>query len=1281
MPVPYPAQPEGVPADLATPGPRYKRHAWAATAGLIGFLTLYLGLIAWLSYVSWLWISSAFIYGGRSLLGLVLAVPALFLVTFLAKGLFYVRRGSPSGLTEVNEDNQPELIAFLHQIADEAGAPRPYKVYLSPRVNAGVFYDLSLRNLILPTHKNLEIGLGLVNVLTLDEFKAVIAHEFGHFAQRSMRVGTWVYLSKQFVGDLISRRDALDQFLQRMSYIDLRVAWIAWTMRIVVWSLRSVLDTAFRGVLLLERALSREMELQADLVSVSLTGSDSLVHALHKLSAADQGFARALQFAALEAHKKRPVEDVFAVQSRVIERHAAVIDDPDFGRTPALQDDRAAHRLFKAGLAEAPRMWQTHPPNHQREANAKHRYVPSVLDERSAWVLFQDAERLREDLTAGLYKDLDVATVPIAQSLERLDAQFDKPHLDRRYQGAYLWRPLSLHAREVDQLLPAPTDRDREAVLAAIDALYPESLGEALKARRELDEEIVALKALKEGVLQAPGGVLTHRGRQIPRAELDDVIDQVTAERGALRRRIHAYDLEARGAHLDAARLLGGGWDATLTGLVETMHYAEHTAADLADANGLTAHIFRIAVADKHLSGAEILKLLDASRQVLIALSRIDDEQRKGLSLSPEVLERLGVASWDERLEGLRLGTPSRQAFAEGWLEAMESWVNAYTDALESLAAAALEQLVATEAKLADALREGADPGQAPPPCATPTHYPRLCEGDARPRSATLNVWDRFQLADGPLAATARFGVASAVLLPALVATATVGQAEVHVHNGLSIPVDVKVGESSARVGPHRTVVVSRGAGTFEVVATAPDGREIERFEAGLPKPFSEAIYNVAGAAPLVRWVAVYGNRKETPPKMLGAPRWLQADAQFIFEEPPKSVSTKSGGATRTVISALDDLPPNQQLSYLEPEETATVALVHARWDPLGQADTRFWLNVASDAPELEPIVAERIAEDPHTALSTLELMRVQMDIASPERRAELCAGHHARAAENPDDPDAIYMDVRCMPDGPEHNAAYIAGVERFPEHAWMNWGAGYALIVAERWDEATARYEALRALEEAALFEPALSVNIARLRRLGAQHPEAVPVEDLGEVGPFLDAAAKAERGVSPGVDAPAVLHGVQMLVNGQTEKMMRLGTLSEGDRRSLMLLAVGAGVTNPELMRELRPLLEAGQFTTPLAWTALGLAVREGVDPAALVAVIEAEQKWPAGQLAPLLDVEALRADPARLDALAEGRDLMNRGGLRMLGILLLGDDAPEHWRAEARALLFAFDRPPVP
>jgi Zn-dependent protease with chaperone function len=152
-------------------------------------------------------------------------------------------------------------------------------------------------NFIIPSGKNLEIGLGLVNILNVGELKAVLAHEFGHFAQRTMAVGRWVYIAQQIAAHIVAKRDALDELLHTISRWDIRIAWVGWIFRLLVWSIRSLVEVLFMGVLLAEKALSREMEFQADLVSVSVAGSDALIHALHKLSAADDAWVRAINFA------------------------------------------------------------------------------------------------------------------------------------------------------------------------------------------------------------------------------------------------------------------------------------------------------------------------------------------------------------------------------------------------------------------------------------------------------------------------------------------------------------------------------------------------------------------------------------------------------------------------------------------------------------------------------------------------------------------------------------------------------------------------------------------------------------------------------------------------------------------------------------------------------------------------------------------------------------------------------------------------------------------------
>jgi Zn-dependent protease with chaperone function len=138
---------------------------------------------------------------------------AIMLFLFLLKGLFKSRRFDDSLLPPIREADQPDLYAFVRRLSREIRAPFPARIYLSPQVNAGVFYSRSLLNLILPVRKNLVIGLGLVNALNVNKFKAVLAHEFGHFSQSATALGVYVYMATSILADMVWGRDAWDDLL------------------------------------------------------------------------------------------------------------------------------------------------------------------------------------------------------------------------------------------------------------------------------------------------------------------------------------------------------------------------------------------------------------------------------------------------------------------------------------------------------------------------------------------------------------------------------------------------------------------------------------------------------------------------------------------------------------------------------------------------------------------------------------------------------------------------------------------------------------------------------------------------------------------------------------------------------------------------------------------------------------------------------------------------------------------------------------------------------------
>lgn len=1280
----YPPGPREVPADLTAPTAAYKRSSWLAFGGLVAFVMLYLGLTGYFGWLAYRLVRDALQTGNVG--GYFLAIPPLLFCLFLLRGLFVVKHSGDPTLVEVREDEEPALFAFVRRIADDTGAPRPHRVFLSARVNAAVFYDLSFRNLLFPSRKNLEIGLGLVNALSLDELKAVVAHEFGHFAQRTMAIGRWVYMAQQIVGHIVATRSWLDHVLAWISSVDLRVAWIGWIMRLFVWALRAVLDTAFRVIILAHRALSREMELSADLVSVSVSGSDSLIHALHRLGPADDAWERAIGFSGGQAARKKPVADLFAIQEKVLERLRWVLNDDSLGATPPLPErKREAHRVFEEELAQPPRMWSTHPPNGEREENAKKLYLASKLDPRSAWVLFRDPAAIRREVTrrfaAEVFGKVEEEPAPIEESLAKIDEDYAVPSLDRRYRGAYLNRTVVGSVAQVADLFDPIVDEEPEALVRRLDALYPESLKEQLERASELRREQSLLTALQDGILSAPGGVIRYRGREIPRKQLNEVIERVKREHTEAESAVLAHDRACRTAHRMAARRLGGGWEDYLVSLASLLHYADHASANVRDAIEHMHHVLGIVTADGHVSSGERVRLLAACQDVWNTVSAAFS-QRERVALPARVRETLEAESWMEALPGsFDLSPPNDQNLPD-WLGVVDSWAYGTSDTLAALTSRTLEALLEAEAEVERALREGVAPPEAPEVASAPGQYATLVIGQERERQKKLGWWDRFQLADGFVPGAARLAVASGLLLPAMLFTGSAGEATVTIYNGLGIPVEVSIDGESELVSPHGVASLDIATNArAQVVARTAQGREIERFEADTDNPWGEYVYNVASASPLVLWTATYGSAAERPERPIGTLRWHRSTVDAIFTDPPHSVSLPrhSSGTTRDALAGLAGAAPGAQAGAC-PDSAERQALIatHLRWDPSDDPMLGEWMELLEDGASLGTIARERLEAEPGCVI----WLRLEQDAAG-DARAEVCARHRELAAAHPRSPDYAYLAARCIEDDEAQDAAFLEAHERHPGHAWLTMVAGYEHARHGRWDEALRALEASRTGETAPLFAR-IAIEVARIRRARADAPAAVVLDDLTAVSQQLRFLLFFDGiGVPPG--EPAIELAVRpwrLLARGELDGVLdALAMDPDGarTRSALLRLLAASESASPALVAEAWGLAPDDGIDLRTVWPTMALAVREGRDPEPFMAHARSNSEEAAEAMFALLDAGRLAADPTgTMDRAVTGLDPEQRGHALVMGIILLGDAAPAEWRRDARALLFTAERP---
>jgi Zn-dependent protease with chaperone function len=123
-----------------------------------------------------------------------LALLPLGFAYFLGRALWF-RLPPPQG-RHVSAAEVPALFAEIEQVRSSVQAGRVHDVLLTPDFNAAVVHIPRL-GMLGWARRYLVIGLPLLASLPPYQFRAVLAHEFGHLAQDHASFGNWIYRIRQ----------------------------------------------------------------------------------------------------------------------------------------------------------------------------------------------------------------------------------------------------------------------------------------------------------------------------------------------------------------------------------------------------------------------------------------------------------------------------------------------------------------------------------------------------------------------------------------------------------------------------------------------------------------------------------------------------------------------------------------------------------------------------------------------------------------------------------------------------------------------------------------------------------------------------------------------------------------------------------------------------------------------------------------------------------------------------------------------------------------------------
>jgi Zn-dependent protease with chaperone function len=647
----YPLGPREVPTDLTLASPGHELRALLLLVTLALFFALYVGLLIG---------SGCLIFWSFRFLGVFgfpVAFLALALFLFLLKGFFKSEQQGKSLNVEITEAEQPRLFAFIRRVCEDTGAPPPHRVFLNPEVNAAAFYENSLLGLVRPTPKNLLLGLGLVNVLTFSEFKAVLAHEFGHFSQRSMKLGMYVYTANRVLLGMLNGRDWLEDLLLRFRAVPGFAGLIGFAIWGLFFALRQGMLGLFYGVNFLHSSLSREMEFHADLVAVSVTGSEAIVRGLTRLNFAGEALSFAAHELTLAAQHGLYSADLFIHQRDGMDYLRRQRKDPRLGEPPPLPaDPMLAPEVFDPDDGP-PSMWADHPSNYDRERNVKHHYVYCPLDDRSAWLLFDNRSDACERVTWRFYRvSLKVPRDTVLDEPEVVQKFIGEEHkaltYDPGYHGIYDSRFIELE--DLDDLfdlwgceVPAATVLEQRHAALYVGAL-PKRAAAYVRHREEWDRIV----AFRREAGQDKDRKVVFRGKPYGRRDVQRLLKFIDEDLKKDCRKLAFHDGEILLVHYYMSRLLG---QTALNALRERYTFHEKLQKILAALFKQQSKLESIlAIASgaegngEKLEFQEVFLAVREARDVLVECLEKADKLRLPPLVHMKAGKRLGPFLWDE---------------------------------------------------------------------------------------------------------------------------------------------------------------------------------------------------------------------------------------------------------------------------------------------------------------------------------------------------------------------------------------------------------------------------------------------------------------------------------------------------------------------------------------------------------------------------------------------------------------------------------------------------------
>lgn len=361
-------------------------------------IVLYVVIVAAVAITGYAMIRNGRVHGRILVLLLAVIVAATAALVAVLRPIFKILAPSKIRGTEIHREDHPDLFALIDGVVKDVDCQQPMHVYVNNECNASVGYRSIFGYLKKKGRQNLNIGLPLLYAINRTEMKSILAHEFGHFTQKSVQMNQVANLSEFICGSILHSQENLENAASD-SYTRYARGYVRFVGKVMM--------KQYDKVAPLNGILSRAQEFDADHYSQLVAGTEGSVSALSKLSHISSRWGNYwIILASYEREEKRAPESVLDslwAFTRVSENLGMDKLAPEVRLTEPLAE-------FPSRVGPAADT-DTHPSTAERVAALKE-YPPvrTLWDDRPALGMFDQA--LTEKIFNSVRYDIQKAVYP-----------------------------------------------------------------------------------------------------------------------------------------------------------------------------------------------------------------------------------------------------------------------------------------------------------------------------------------------------------------------------------------------------------------------------------------------------------------------------------------------------------------------------------------------------------------------------------------------------------------------------------------------------------------------------------------------------------------------------------------------------------------------------------------------------------------------------------------------------------------------------------------------------